>query len=442
MPVRRTPTLSTIVLAAVVACALGVVSRQATAGGAGTEAAAAAAAAATALAQEAVAANPTVEARRSLAEQLRARAAVAGAWPDPVVGLEYSSVPVDSWSLSDHPMAGLQLRVQQTLHPPAWSRQQREVIGLRADAADAAVAETSVALQAAVEGAWWALTRTRLLRSVTQQHLARTDDLLEAVRARYEVGAAGQSAILRLSVLRDRLADDLHDYRRTDDELSATLDTALSRAALAAYETPAQVEPVTAPSPRAWGELAAQGRPELARLEAEQAAAEAAAGLARTDGLPDPAVWAAYRLRIAETPTDPGTDLVAIGISVPIPTGSGRRAKGEAAGWHAAAQGASHQQDALRDRIDGDMRAVLARWSRAEAKVATYDSQLLPAATATLDATLSDFAVGRADFSSLFDAEITLLDLERARIVAATETWLQRAQAFAVLGTHPQAASR
>ena len=390
-----------------------------------------------ALAREAEAANPSLQARAAMVDQLRARAEVAGAWPDPMVGIEYSNVPIDTWSLSDHPMAGLQLRVQQTLRPPAWSRQARAVGEARTQVGQAGVEEAGLALRAQVESTWWTLARTRQLHQVTAAHLARTEELLVAVRARYEVGAVGQSALLRMSLLCDRIQDELGDFDRTERELGAALDTALSRQTPSVWETPAQVSALQPPPDADWLALAAAHRPELQRLEAERQAADAAAALTRTDGRPDPVVWAGYRLRTVSTEMDPGTDLVSLGVSVPLPFGEGRRAKGEIAGWQAAARAADSGEEALRERIVGDMDAILARWSRAAQKAATYDKVLLPAAAATLDATRTDFAVGRAEFAALFEAEIALLDLERSRISAAIETRLQQSQALLVLGTDP-----
>ncbi|NOY26006.1 MAG: TolC family protein, partial [Oligoflexia bacterium] len=221
--------------------------------GAATALIASAAVTPTALADEAVAANPSLVSQQAMADQLHELAAVAGAWPDPVAAIEYSNVPLDTWSISDHPMAGIQLRLQQTLHPPGWSRQQREVGELRATVAEAMVDESAVALRAAVEQTWWGLVQTRLLRQVTVDHIARTDELLAAVRSRYQVGQAGQSAVLRLTVLRDRLTDDLGDYTRRDAELVAALDDALARdrasaATPSVYDTPSVLAPLPPPA--------------------------------------------------------------------------------------------------------------------------------------------------------------------------------------------------
>ena len=72
--------------------------------------------------------------------------------------------------------------------------------------------------------------------------LARTLELIRAVRVRYEVGKAGQNALLRLEVLRDRLQDDLGDFVRAERRLSAGLARSLARPPASHFATPTAVE--------------------------------------------------------------------------------------------------------------------------------------------------------------------------------------------------------
>ena len=53
----------------------------------------------------------------------------------------------------------------------------------------------------------------------------------------------------------------------------------------------------------------------------------------------------------------------------------------------------------------------------------------------------ADFSVGRADFASLFEAEVALLDLDRALIAADVQTHLEAATALGVLGIVPAGAA-
>ncbi len=391
-----------------------------------------------ALQDEAVDANPGLVALAAQQRALSRRAEVAGAWMDPMVALEYSNAPITSGWIGDHPMGGVQLKVQQTLRPSRWSEQSRAVLEHKADAAGHAEHEAALMLRARVAQTWWLLARTRMLEAVTEEHLARTEELLAAARARYETASVGQHAVLRLEVLRDRLADELGDFARMEQALEAGIAGALSREETeSSFETPVDVGVLGAPAARDWLGLARAHRPQLARLAAEQEAAASRAVLARTEARVDPSVWAGYRLRTVQTEMDPGTDLVSIGVGVPIPLGSARRARGaeEAALEEAAGQEA--RTEALLDGIQADLAGVFAAWERAQAKAETYDEILLPGARAVLQTTQADFSVGRADFASLFEAEVALLDLERARIVALVDTHLHHAEATALLGTDP-----
>jgi outer membrane protein TolC len=389
-----------------------------------------------ALADRAVRENPDLVALEAQASALSERAAVAGAWMDPVVGLEYSNVPPLDPTLGAHPMAGLQLKLTQGLKPRGWSEAQRAVVEGREGAVRERQAEAALQLRAAVHRAWWGLARNAALEAVTRDHLARTEELLAAATARYQTGQMGQHGVLRLTVLRDRLADDLADFARTRAELTAALQGALGGGEPGDLGLPDALSPLPAPAEADWAALARQHRPALAALAADAETAGRQGALARIDGRPDLQVWAGYRVRAAQSmTTDPGTDLVSLGVGVPVPAGSKRRADGARAAASAEARAARARADALEARAAASAASAHARWARAAQKTATLDDTLLPGARATLETTRGDFTVGRADFASLFEAEVALLQLERARIQAAVDTHLARIDLRAAIGT-------
>ena len=391
-----------------------------------------------ALQDQAVQASPGVGAEAARGRALAKLERVAGAWSDPMLALEYSNAPLSSGWIGDHPMAGVQLKVQQTLRPRSWSSDRRAVVAARHDTAGHREAEVALALRGAVAEAWWALARNRMLEAITRRHLDRTAELTDAVSARYETGAVGQHAVLRLVVLRDRLSDDLDDHARATQELEAALTGALSQDGDAAtFNTPAAVEAAPPPKDADWRALAASSRPAVAASRSHEATAGAEAALARTEARVDPTIWAGYRARLVQTESDPGTDLFSIGATVPIPVGSARRARGDEAAALERGAAAAADRDAPLDAIEAGTRGDVAAWRRAARKAAFFETQLLPQARATLETTRSDFVVGRADFASLFDAEVALLDLERMHIRALTQTHILRARVSTRLGTDP-----
>lgn len=389
------------------------------------------------VAAEAVEASPSLAAMRAAEDALRQQAAVAGAWPDPMLSLEYANVSASNMGLSAHPMSGLQITAKQTLRPAGWSSLQRTVSDHHANHIGFEGDEATLQLRSAVHQTWWLLTRSRMMEEVTRAHLTRAEELLSAARSRYETGTLGQHAVLRLEVLRARLLDELEDHQQSDRALTAALGEALGGKRERTYDTPQALAPLAPPADRAWTEVAQAHRPLLRALDSEREAEDAAAALAQLEGRPDVSVWSSYRVRTIETETDPGTDLLSLGVGVPLPIGSARQAEGTAAAALARARAAGLSHQAALHRIHAEMTTIHAAWTRADSKARTYRETLIPGAQAVLETTRSDFSVGRADFASLFEAEVALLGLERAWIIAATETHIQHAAAMGVLGTSP-----
>lgn len=387
------------------------------------------------LADEAITANPGLEALRARIGELDAMAGAAGSWSDPMFGVEYANAPIDSFSLDDHPMSALQLQAQQTLPPWGWSDLREEVAASRTRTGEHALAEAQSQLRREVYELFWKLSLSRMLEQITRQHVARVEELLEAIRARYETGEAGQHQLLRLAVLRDRLRDDLGDFARADRELGAALARALSRGPDAVFVTPSDLAPrPVAGSVSDWLAVAREERPELKRLGQTVRTAEKAAELARVDGRPDVTVWLKYRIRQIDNAMDDGTDQVSAGFSIPIPWGSAQRSRAEQAAQRHAARAGRARLAAELDRIEAELEAIHARWTRSYEQALEYQERLIPAANATLEASFSDYTIGRADFAALFEAEVALLDLERTQVTATAQTHIQAAAADAAVG--------
>ncbi len=388
-----------------------------------------------ALVVEALERHPSLHAHDANIAAAEVTASAAGAWSDPMAAVEYSNVPVAGLGLGGHPMAGLQLRVQQTL-PLSGTP------GAREDLASSHVVDSSIAreqraqaLALELRGAYWELARVRQDRALTERHITLLDDLMAVVRARYETGAVAQHSLLELELRRARLQDALGDRDRAETHWLAVLNAARHAAPDAAVQTPVTTAPVQ-PDLRweGWLALAKDHNPGLDLLEARAETARLQASLARAQGRVDPSVWAGYRLRTVETATDPGMDLVSLGLSVPIPTGSGKTSAAAATAAEHRDSAIDAQRSALEATISTQLASAEGSWTRATTLLATTRDTLVPSAQRTLDAVLTDFRVGRASFDALIRAELELLELERSAVRAAAETQIQQARVLALIG--------
>jgi outer membrane protein TolC len=217
--------------------------------------------------------------------------------------------------------------------------------------------------------------------------------------------------------------------------LSAALSRALAREVGETFATPPELDPrPVSGSVSDWIGMAREERPELERLEESIRTAEAAAELARVGGRPDVTVWMKYRMRRIDSALDDGTDQVSAGFSIPIPWGSAKRSRAERAAHTQVARAGRARLAAQQDRIESELTAIHARWKRAFQQAIEYRDNLTPDARATLEIALSDYSVDRADFATLFEAEVALLDLERTLRRSTAETHIQAAAAEAAMG--------
>ncbi len=117
----------------------------------------------TLLVDEAIARNPSLEAMRDRTRELSELAEISNTWPDPHLSLEYLNAPVDSFSIGDHPMGGVQFKLQQRLPEWGWTRATKAVADHGVERSRHARAEAEVQLRRSVETLYWNLALSRLL---------------------------------------------------------------------------------------------------------------------------------------------------------------------------------------------------------------------------------------------------------------------------------------
>jgi len=387
------------------------------------------------LGDEAVRVNPSIGAITHQVNALRHRVREASAWMDPTFSAEYSNMPIDSPIPGNHPMSGVQLTLRQTFYWPGKIRAREAEAQSRVRESQLALGEQKVKLRAQVRRAYYRLALTRQLREVTEAHVRLVGDFLDVVRAKNEAGLVAQHELLRLRVLVGQLRDDLNNCDQDEQSLTATINATLHRATNVPIPTPKQtsLRPPQADA-ASLAQRARRERPLLKQYAAQAESYRAAARRAERDGYPDITLWAGYRFRV-EAGTDPGTDFVSVGVAVPLPFWYSRRSGNQARENEQMAEAAVQRRAAELDSIRGELGRVVAVWRRAAQEARTYRDELTPAARLTLEATFAAYQVDRADFASLFQAELELLNFERTTRMAEATAAEARVDAEAAVGS-------
>lgn len=386
------------------------------------------------LAKMAVKANPALKSVEKQILSLRHKADAALRWRDPVLAVEYSNVPLDSWTLGHSPMSGVQFKLQQTLTLPGKNDRRSKTVQGEAEVMRWDLREKETQLKDLVKRSYWQLALVRQLRVVNERHMKLVDQLSDVVRVKYQVGKVGQHDLLSLEVLKKKLEDDLGDFDQKDRTLVAAINAALHRSASTTVTTPDDLAVTTAQKPLAeLLQLAEKYRPRLLQTRARSKWKRLAADQAGYERWPDVTVWAGYRLRAAAG-ADPGTDFFNLGVAVPLPFDYTGHAKAQRAQHLASAAAADASYQAALDEIRASLESSLAAWKRASQKLRNYESDIIPAADQTLKATLAAYQTDRADFASLYQAEVQLLQFERVAKLAQAATQIEQSKVEAAVG--------
>lgn len=376
------------------------------------------------LAALAVKANPEISMLRHQIEALEEQERAAAVWKDPVLMVEYSNMPWDDPFLGEHAMSGIQLKVQQTFPFPGKNDRRQAVAAAQVDVKRFELEELKSQLGRKVQQFYWKLVLVKRLKRIREKHITVVDRLLEAVKAKYASGRANQQDILKLHVLKEKLADDIYDFTQRRRELTATINSALHRDMNVSIETDEQIPLVQ--STATLNQLTERAENERVLLKVWRKKAELERLAAEREGYekwPDITVWTGYRIR-REVGMDRGEDFVSIGMSVPIALDYKRRYEAKKGARLANALASEEKYKSVLDGISSGIERSLSKWQRSYQKAITYREQLIPEAEATLEAALSAWQVGRTEFSSLYQAELQLLNFEEAVVVARAQTVL------------------
>ncbi|MDY6951649.1 MAG: TolC family protein [Thermodesulfobacteriota bacterium] len=393
------------------------------------------------LAGAALEANPEISMLRHQVAALKEQEGASVIWRDPVFMVEYSNAPWEDPSLGEHPMSGLQLKVQQTFPFPGKNDRRQAVAAGHVDLKALELAELKSQLRGKVRQLYWRLVLVKRLTGIRDKHISTLERLLEAVQAKYASGVANQQDILKLQVLKEKLTDEIEDLNQKKRELRAMINSALHRDISTPLETGEEIPLMECTT--TLHELIERAKKERQLLKFWKKKAEVerlAADKELYEGRPDITLWTGYRIR-KEVGADKGEDFFSVGMSLPIPVDYKDRYNAKRRARLADALASEEKYRSMLDKVSSEIEKSLSKWERSCNKVTTYNRQLIPGAKSTLEAALSAWEVGRTEFSSLYQAEVQLLDFEKAVLMARAETVLMSLEIERLVGTPAERAT-
>ena len=375
-------------------------------------------------------ANPHIAVDRAQRDAAHERVRPAGSLEDPRFSYEASNMPVGSSAFDSTPLSGNQFGIRQKLPFPGLLGRRREAARAGSRAADLALESRRLEVDGSVERAWAELGFAQRALDITRSNIELLRRLAATAEAKYRVGEGLQQDVLRAQVELTRLLE---------EELGRTAAVVVAGAGLAALldlppglelpRTASLADEAAVPALAALLEGLESRSPGLAALRASVEEAERRVRVAQLEGYPDFDLGFGYRVRqnVAGDPVN-GEDFISAGLTLRLPVDRGK--------WRARVAEAQAEQRRAEAAYRVELASLRARLVGAHAELVRADAEdrlvrsgLLPQAEQSLESSRSGYKVGRIDFLSLLDSQVSLLRAQLRGVRASAD----RRAAYAAL---------
>jgi outer membrane protein, heavy metal efflux system len=375
---------------------------------------------------EAREANPGLIAARLRADAAALRPSQVGALPDPQLTLGLENRPLSGFG-ADEMMTMNTLGITQMLPWPGKRGYGADRARAFADAVRLDAADLERQLAARVAAAYADMAATDRTIAILGRTRTLLDAYLSVSETRYAVGEAPQHDVLQAQVALARMTEDITVMEEERVAQAARFNALLGRSATVPVPALTLCPPgSTLPSADSLMALATARRPALLAARERVRAAEAGYRQARRELYPDLMLSVEYGQR----PQYDDMLSVMVGVSVPLWAG------GRQLPMRREMEAMRATEDAMARDLENETYAMLtelrADAERARRLSTLYERGILPQARAGVEAALSAYRVGTADYMTLVDSEMTVnrYETELVRLAAA---WQRATAAIAAL---------
>jgi outer membrane protein, heavy metal efflux system len=399
----------------------------------------------TALVAAALANNPELKASESRWQMFASKVKQAGALDDPMVMLKVQSTPArQPFVFNKDTQSAKVIGISQQF--PFWGKRglRRDVARFEADSYRWAFEERKLELTRMVKESYYQLWAVDKGLEIVSKNLNLLSDFITITELKYSVGQGVQQDIFKAGLEKSKMVEMQITLQQQRKSLEATLNYLLCRPGNTSVDPVADFTlPFITLSREQLNATAIDQRPQVKSLASLMEKAGASRRLARREFYPDFNLSAEYMIRDAvstEMATDPGDNMVSIGITFNLPVLQGKRQAMVAESTFEKAM-ATEELNALKNSISYTINESLAQLERRRKLVDFYKGGLIPQAKQSLESALIGYRVGKVDFLTLLDSRMNLFNLERELNESQAEYMMKLAQLEAAIGSDLTAAS-
>ena len=364
--------------------------------------------------------NPEVLAARKEAEAAASRVEPAAALDDPLLEAGLLNVPAESLSLRREDMTMKMIGISQRLPYPGKRQLRREAAQRDAEASTLGAREVLNRVRRDLKIAYLDLWLVDEAQRLTQGNLRVLEQLVSIAESRYSVGQTTQADVFKAQTQLSRMQEEAMKLERERPAREAELLRATGNGDEAGVTPRAPQVRETHLRLDALRTAARASRPQLLAQQRMVERGTAQLDLAKKEYYPDFDVRFSYGQR-DNFQAMRREDMISFTVAINLPIWGEKKLEPRVAEALSMRGQSESMYQARLNEVDAMLRQQVAAADQALRSVRLYEGSLLPQARLTAEASMSAYRVGRADFSSLLDSRMTVLnaDIGRAASVAA-----------------------
>ena len=367
------------------------------------------------LVEEAMRTNQELQSIEQKARAVRAEAPFAGSLKDPVLGLAFLNLPVDSFAFDEQPMTQKQISLSQQVPWFGKLSLAEQAVELMAAELDALVLAMRLKVARQVREAWYELSYVGHNIEITRRLKEIVTQILRVAEARYSTGDGLQQDILmaqvELSELIDKEVGLQGEKRRIQDTLGALLNRETT---FIAEPLPLRVPDLTGMDREQLVAAALASNPLIGARRSAVMKAEVDVLLAEKEYMPDMNFTVAYGQRdeMEEATEHDDVDFFSVGVTFTLPLWQNTRQDSKLAGAQRRLQAARLSLASLQRELPHQVDGVLAEIAAASESRALYSEAISVQASQLADSSLAAYSVGKVEFATMLSARMRELRVE------------------------------
>lgn len=363
-------------------------------------------------------------AQDSAVRSSREMAVAAGQLPDPVLKAGIDNLPVngeDRFSLTRDFMTMRRIGIMQELTRSEKRAQRAQRFEREAEKSVAEKAAATASIERGTALAWLERYYAEAMLKVVEEQIEQVKGEIGAAEGVYRGGRGSQADAIGAHSTLAALEDKASELRRRVLVGKTNLARWIGEGADAPLAARPAVDIVRLNEATLDQDLA--HHPDIVVMARQEEIAVAEAKVAQASRTPDWTVEVAYQQRGPDF-----SNMVSIGVSVPLPWDRGNRQDREIASKLAMAERMRAEREEMIRAHAGELRGMLAEWRNGRERLTRYEKDILPLAAERSKAALAGYQGGRTGITDLLFARRNETDMRMQAVQLEMDTarlWAQ-----------------